>query len=148
MFGRSQVLEGKYTIVQDCYNANPDSMEKSIEFVSSVNDERKKVFVLGDMLELGEDSVKEHEKAGELALHSSADMVIFAGDEMNAAFEKIKASVSGKEIFHYAGRSDESMKEIAEKISSSVPEKSIVLIKGSRGMGLERITKILEGGEL
>lgn len=148
MFGRSQVLEGKYTIVQDCYNANPDSMEKSIEFVSSVNDERKKVFVLGDMLELGEDSVKEHEKAGELALHSSADMVIFAGDEMKAAFEKIRASVSGKEIFHYAGRSDDSMKEIAEKISSSVPEKSIVLIKGSRGMGLERITKILEGGEL
>ncbi|MCI5830358.1 MAG: UDP-N-acetylmuramoyl-tripeptide--D-alanyl-D-alanine ligase [Treponema sp.] len=146
MFGRSQVLEGKYTIVQDCYNANPDSMEKSIEFVSSVNDGRKKVFVLGDMLELGQNSAREHEKAGELAANSSADVLIFAGDEMKAAFEKIKDSAAGKEVFYFNGKSDDTMKAIAEKIKSAVPEKSIVLIKGSRGMGLERITEILEGG--
>ncbi|MBQ0040311.1 MAG: UDP-N-acetylmuramoyl-tripeptide--D-alanyl-D-alanine ligase, partial [Treponema sp.] len=145
MFGRSQVIEGKYTIVQDCYNANPDSMEKSIEFVSSVNDGRKKVFVLGDMLELGEDSSKEHAKAGKLAAESSADMVIFAGDEMKAAYDSCGGSA--EKFFHVPGRSDEAMKEIADKIASLVPEKSIVLIKGSRGMGLERITEILEGGE-
>ena len=87
-------------------------------------------------------------KAGELAASSSADVIIFAGDEMKVAYDKIRSSVSVKKVYHYAGRSDDSMKEIAEKISSSVPEKSIVLIKGSRGMGLERITKILEGGEL
>lgn len=148
MFGRSQVLEGKWTIIQDCYNANPDSMEKSIDFVSSVNDERLKVFVLGDMLELGEDSAKEHEKIGELVKKSTAGFILLIGNEMKAAYEKIKNDVTNKKIFYYENYSDEVINEIVELIKVNVPEKSIILIKGSRGIGLERITNILEGGEL
>ena len=147
MFGRSQVLEGKYTIVQDCYNANPDSMEKAIEFVSSVNDGRKKIFVLGDMLELGENSRLEHEKAGELAALSSADVAIFVGEEMKAAYEKFVSMGCKKDSFYAEGRSEDTMASVARKIESLVPEKSIVLVKGSRGMGMERIVGILEGGE-
>ena len=146
MFGRSQVIDGKYTYVQDCYNANPDSMEKAIEFLSSVSDGRKKIFVLGDMLELGDDSAKEHEKAGLLASESSADVVVFSGDEMRAAYDA--CSRAGKTCFYFEGRSDDSMKAIAAKVVECVPESSIVLVKGSRGMGLERVVKLLEGGEL
>ena len=146
MFGRSQVIDGKYTYVQDCYNANPDSMKKAIEFLSSVSDGRKKIFVLGDMLELGDDSAKEHEKAGLLASESSADVVVFSGDEMKAAYDA--CSRAGKTCFYFEGRSDDSMKAIAAKVVECVPESSIVFVKGSRGMGLERVVKLLEGGEL
>lgn len=148
MFGRSQVLKGRYTIVQDCYNANPDSMEKSIEFISSVavSGGKKKIFVLGDMLELGEESKSEHEKTGAMVSSSDADEIIFVGSEMKYAFEKAKDS-AGKKIILFESKDDETMKKIAAEIKSFAPEGSTVLIKGSRGIGLERVTELLTGGE-
>ncbi|MCR4790660.1 MAG: UDP-N-acetylmuramoyl-tripeptide--D-alanyl-D-alanine ligase, partial [Treponemataceae bacterium] len=62
LFGRNQIFEGNVTIVQDCYNANPDSMSASVDFFDSVKWEGKKVFVLGSMLELGDESEEEHKK--------------------------------------------------------------------------------------
>lgn len=140
MFGRSEVLHGKYTIVQDCYNANPDSMEKAIEFVGSVTGSAKKVFVLGDMLELGESSAKDHAAAGKLAAESNADLVIFVGDEMKAGYQAFGAGNAK----YFAGKSDETIAGVCEEIKSFANEGDIILIKASRGMGLERITAILE----
>lgn len=149
--GRSEILDGKnFFIMQDCYNANPDSMEKSIEFVSSVKKEAnaKKIFVLGDMLELGSDSKSAHEKTGLLAANSDADLVIFIGTEMKSAFEKAKNS-SEKNIIFIAGNSQDSMKKATSEIKKVLHGSlnSIIFIKGSRGMGLERISKILLGGD-
>lgn len=149
--GRSEILDGKnFFIMQDCYNANPDSMEKAIEFVGSVKKDAdaKKIFVLGDMLELGSDSKSAHEKTGLLAANSDADLVIFIGTEMKAAFEKTKNS-SVKNIIFIAGNSQGSMEKAALEIKKVLHGilNSIVFIKGSRGMGLERISKILLGGD-
>ena len=111
--GRSQIRKGKFTILEDCYNANPDSMEKAIELCAGVSSnvsagssvcaancenqkKCKKIFVLGDMLELGALSKAEHEKIGTLALKSCADFVVLVGDEMKAAFEKAKEILSEK----------------------------------------------------
>jgi len=144
MFGRSEVLHGKYTIVQDCYNANPDSMEKAIEFVSSVKGSEKHVLVLGDMLELGESSSKDHANAGRQAMESGADYICFIGDEMKAGFEEAQ-KVSGKAVLkYYAGKSDETIADAVNEIKEFAVPGDIILIKGSRGMGLERITKLLE----
>ena len=149
--GRSEILDGKnFFIMQDCYNANPDSMEKAIEFVGSVKKDAdaKKIFVLGDMLELGSDSKSAHEKTGLLAANSDADLVIFIGTEMKSAFEKAKNS-SEKNIIFIAGNSQGSMEKAALEIKKVLHGilNSIVFIKGSRGMGLERISKILLGGD-
>lgn len=151
MFGRSQVLHGKYTVLQDCYNANPDSMEKAIDFVSSVTSSCKKIFVLGDMLELGESSFKDHQAVGKQALSSSADMVIFIGKEMKAAFDAAESgnSTDGKsssKIFKYfEGHSDADIEKACSVIKDFAGEKDILLVKASRGMGLERIRENLEG---
>ena len=152
MFGRSQVLHGKYTIVQDCYNANPDSMEKAIDFVSSVTSSRKKIFVLGDMLELGDSSKADHEAAGIQALNSSADLLIFAGDEMKSAYEKVISdekfkSAENKTVKYFSGHSDETVQEICNAVTDFAQPGDIILIKASRGMGLERITEKLEGNK-
>ena len=105
--------------MQDCYNANPDSMEKAIEFIGSVKKEAgaKKIFVLGDMLELGSDSKSAHEKTGVLASNSDADLVIFIGTEMKSAFEKIKNS-SEKNIIFIAGNSQDAMENAALEIKN------------------------------
>ena len=147
MFGRSQVIEDKYTIVQDCYNANPDSMEKSIEFVSSVTSGEKKIFVLGDMLELGADSEKEHEKTGIMAAESSADKVFFVGTEMENAYKSACKKSSGDRFVYCSEKTDDALMTISLEIKKEFSEHSIVLIKASRGMGLERLTKFLCGAE-
>lgn len=154
MFGRSQVISGKYTIVQDCYNANPDSMEKSIDFVSSVTtkDGQKKIFILGDMLELGEESRKNHCDTGKQAAESSARMVIFVGDEMKYAMEAASMdekflNKGDKTLKYFSGKSEETIDKVVQEVKSFACEGDIILIKGSRGMGLERITERLGGVE-
>lgn len=138
MFGRSQVLHGRYTVVQDCYNANPDSMERAIEFISSVPCPQGKCLVLGDMLELGEASASEHRKTGLLAAGAGCSLVVFTGDEMQNAYNAALESHCKCELAYFAGKSDSVMEQAAEKVCSSMGEGAVVLVKGSRGMGLER----------
>jgi len=67
MFGRSEIRKGKITVLQDYYNANPDSMGAAIEFFATIPSDNRKILVLGSMLELGEESVRAHEKIGLMA---------------------------------------------------------------------------------
>ena len=143
-FGRSEVLHGKYTVVQDCYNANPDSMEKAIELISSLEIREKKVFVLGDMLELGDASCEAHTKTGELCSHSGADAFYFVGAEMKAAYDKLLSDNPSAFAKYYPESSDESIRQIAQDIQKTMPDSTCVLIKGSRGMRLERLTPLLQ----
>ena len=145
MFGRSQVIKGKYTVVQDCYNANPDSMEKSIDFISSVTCRpgQKKILVLGDMLELGESSADEHRKAGLQAAGAGASMVVFVGHEMKNALDSFREKNSSAVSLHFEGHSDSDIESAVDEIRKNAGEGDIVLIKASRGMGLERVTERL-----
>lgn len=144
LFGRSEVLYGKYTVVQDCYNANPDSMEKAVEFCSSVTVKGDRVYILGDMLELGEDSKEAHHATGVLAAHGKAKLLVFVGDEMAEAAKAAIKEDCGAVVVQIRGRGDESMKKAVEAVHAFAHEGDLVLIKGSRGMGLERITALLE----
>lgn len=141
MFGRSEVLKGKFTVIQDCYNANPDSMEKAIDFVSSVSCENGKILVLADMLELGKESKAEHEKTGLQAASSGCNIIIFAGNEMKYAYESAVKSGCKKKIFYVEGNSSSSIEKIVSLVTENGCENDIILVKGSRGMGLERFVK-------
>lgn len=145
MFGRSQVVKGKYTIVQDCYNANPDSMEKAVEFISSITSPNKKILVLGDMLELGDASVQEHRKIGLAASESGAALVVFIGQEMENGYEALVEKNPNLVAVFVSGKTDESIEKAVEEICSVAEAGDIILIKASRGMGLERITEKLQG---
>ena len=157
--GRSTIKKGKFTVLEDCYNANPDSMEKALDLCADTKIEGKKIYVLGDMLELGEESEKEHAKIGEKALYSDADMIIFFGFEMNYAFEKAveiaqkKESLTDEKISSvrliYIGNKDEAaINDTAKEINEFAEAGDLILLKGSRGMGLERILPpIGMGGE-
>jgi len=121
----------------DCYNANPESMRNAIEVATSARREGGSVVVvLGDMLELGELSVIEHESLGAELVRSGVDSVLSYGKEIRLTGDKFK--VSGKEVFHY-----ENHKGIAEWLMAHVTEKDVILIKGSRGMMLEKVLELL-----
>ena len=143
IFGRNQIIEGKYTLIQDCYNANPDSMGASIEFFDSVKWDNKKIFVLGSMLELGWESESEHEKIVSLAENSSADFIVFFGKEMAEAAKKLD-SENAKIPYLVSESTDENaVSFVAEELEKHLLPGDLVLFKGSRGMALERISKKL-----
>lgn len=141
-------------IFKDCYNANPDSMSKAISFCASargiVSDDAtvstKKIFVLGDMYELGNDSENAHKKVGDEVADASPDLTVFAGEEMRLAFDE--AALRGyKNGFFVQGADEDAMSKIADLILKNVANGDAVLLKGSRGMRLERVIEFLIAGE-
>ncbi|NQV78762.1 MAG: UDP-N-acetylmuramoyl-tripeptide--D-alanyl-D-alanine ligase [Lutibacter sp.] len=123
---RSQILEkGTSKIILDAYNANPSSMQAALENFSQLKDLNKIVF-LGDMFELGNDSKKEHQKIADLATSFNFSKVYLIG--------KAFSTTPVKNAFVYD--SFEAFKTSTENLNIS---NSTILIKGSRGMALERI---------
>ncbi len=122
------------TLLLDCYNANPSSMELSIDnFARESFPERKsKIMILGDMLELGEWSHEEHRRVIEQTLRSDAQRIILVGKNFSdAALDDPRI-----ELF-------ESRKTLESELSNHPITDCAILIKGSRGIGLESLCALL-----
>ncbi len=138
LFGRSQILEGNPTIIQDCYNGSFESMSASLDFFLSLQWSGKKVAVLGDMLELGENSSSIHEKILNRILESSVEMVIFVGECFSNEYNKNK-NIAGKKVFYTAKIDDDSITQLCEEVKAELLSNDCILVKGSRGIKLERV---------
>jgi UDP-N-acetylmuramoyl-tripeptide--D-alanyl-D-alanine ligase len=140
LFGRLEILNGeRTTVIRDCYNANPESTAKSVEFCDSLEWPGRKIYVIADMLELGDSSVSEHEKLGFLLSVSGAKKVFLFGNEIKAALSGLEDN--GKPVFY-----SNDIGELTNEINSYVNKGDLVLLKGSRGCALERLTEMLTGG--
>lgn len=129
---RSQVVKTKTnTLILDAYNANPGSMKASVENFAEMKAETKTV-ILGDMLELGVSSQEEHEAIGQLVYDKGFNSAFFCGKEMRNAARKCIGSM----YF-------EKKEELAEYLKANPIKDSTVLIKASRGMGLETLVELL-----
>lgn len=135
----------KISLIKDCYNANPDSMRCALEFVGGVKGVCQKVYVLGDMLELGEESKKAHEEVGEEVFKTKPDYAIFVGNEMKAAYEKV-TDLGFTKALSVPEKDDVNISKIASFLLEHLLENSLLILKGSRGMALERIVPLIEGG--
>ena len=125
---RSQVVEknGK-TLVLDTYNANPSSMALSLNNFSQFTG--SKTVIIGDMLELGEESITEHQKIWELAQSLNLDEIITVGS-----------------IFKQVNPSEKSFKntdELIEYLKQNPLKNKNILLKGSRGIALEKVIEFL-----
>ncbi|MDR0321141.1 MAG: UDP-N-acetylmuramoyl-tripeptide--D-alanyl-D-alanine ligase [Treponema sp.] len=139
LFGRLEILNGRTTVVRDCYNANPESTAKSIEFCDLLEWPGRKVYVIADMLELGDNSVSEHEKLGFLLSVSMAKKVFLFGKEIKASVMQLEDN--GKNFFH-----TDDINELSSALDGYVHTGDLVLLKGSRSCALERLTGMLTGG--
>ena len=142
-------LNGKnVTVLKDFYNANLDSMEKVIEFAGSLKNTGKIIFVLADMKELGEKSKEAHTKIGNLIAQKKAGFVFFVGEEMKAAYEVIQNE--HKDYLNNSAyrESIDSFEEIAGAINEMVEEKSVIVLKGSHSMQLEKLLPLIKKGGL
>ncbi|MDR1930705.1 MAG: UDP-N-acetylmuramoyl-tripeptide--D-alanyl-D-alanine ligase [Treponema sp.] len=142
LFGRSEILRGKTTVIRDCYNANPDSAAQALDFCDGADWPGRRVYIMGSMLELGAHSASAHGGLGERLLRSRGDMIFLYGKETAPARDVLKA---GKRLFFYT----EAMDELERAVSAYVRSGDLVLLKGSRGCALEGLTDtvlIKEGG--
>jgi UDP-N-acetylmuramoyl-tripeptide--D-alanyl-D-alanine ligase len=136
LFGRGEILRGRATVIQDCYNSNPESAAQALEFCESLDWPGRRVYIMGEMLELGEDSRRAHEDMGRLLRNSKADMVFLYGNETEPSAEILK---NGTVCFMHTCDMD----ELSRVLDSYVQNGDLVLLKGSRGCALERLCAVL-----
>jgi len=131
---RSQIKRtNTNTLICDYYNANPSSMFVAIENIGKLKADRK-VLILGDMFELGDESAAEHEAVIRKALDTDVDERIFIGKDFLGQKWKIK---SKKNITFHA-----TVEDAITGLKYHPIKNSTVLIKGSRGMALERLVDL------
>jgi len=130
---RSQIIEiGKTTLFMDAYNANPTSMMAALESFNKFP-ANNKVAILGDMFELGTTSEKEHQDLVDYLENLNFSRVFLVGTN----FKKAKTNSSKIQQF-------EKFPELEEAIESTDFQNTQVLIKGSRGMALERLLDVFK----
>ncbi|TAE30357.1 MAG: UDP-N-acetylmuramoyl-tripeptide--D-alanyl-D-alanine ligase [Candidatus Kapaibacterium sp.] len=130
------------TLLNDCYNANPTSMDAALTTLRTLpkaHAKQRKIAVLGDMRELGNSAREEHLRCvKELYTASWLDVVILLGEEMRIAFDTMnQASVRSSVQFA------EDIAACVTALHAVMQEGDIVLIKGSRGMKLEQVIERL-----
>ena len=132
---RQKVVDSKgVTVIEDCYNANPDSMKAALAMFREYPCKRR-FALLGDMLELGELSREAHEELGRLAAESGLYCLITYGEQ--AKRTAVVAAAKGVETLHA-----DSYREAADALLDRVQPGDAVLVKASHGMALEKVLDI------
>ncbi len=137
------VRYGGFTVIEDCYNASPDSMKAALGTLKTLKAEAggASIAVLADMLELGDYSQTAHEAVGSLVAQTDADVLIAYGTE--AVHMARTAQRDGVRTVYYF--SDKG--EAAQKLIDTAKPGDTILFKGSRGMRLEEIIESFYGKE-
>ena len=126
-----------FRIISDCYNANPSSTKMALQTLGNMKVEGLRIAVLGDMLELGKESGNLHKQIGAMVPEMNFDMLIAVGNEAKKYVEGAK-SRGMKNVFHF-----DTVDDAVTCLSQSVAEGDVVLVKGSRGMHMERVVDAL-----
>jgi len=127
---------GGITIMADCYNANPESMRAALAAFRSLPDKQRRCLILGDMLELGEESERYHVGLASSLATEVCDQIILVGPQMKVAARQLN------NVLHF-----DSAGEAAEYAKGYLKSGDLVLVKASRGIGLEAVIDAIKKRE-
>jgi UDP-N-acetylmuramoyl-tripeptide--D-alanyl-D-alanine ligase len=133
--GRGRVLGKSPVVIDDSYNASPEAVRAAVRSARSIEPKRRHILVLADMLELGGDAAALHEEVLREVVdgHDDSEQLILFGPHMSAAARRLGLEVPAVEDaaggFH----------QLSEVVCNHLLPADVVLLKGSRGMGLERL---------
>lgn len=131
---RSQfVKKGSNSILMDAYNANPSSMSAAITYFNDLKSDKKMV-ILGDMFELGEDAVEEHEAIGKLLAECNFGKILLVGSLIESALKKLPLM----KVLYFPDKFG-----LHTWLQDHPQTNTQILVKGSRGMGLESVLPFL-----
>ncbi|MFL0556580.1 MULTISPECIES: UDP-N-acetylmuramoyl-tripeptide--D-alanyl-D-alanine ligase [Paenibacillus] len=142
---RIEVITGQsgITILNDAYNASPTSMKAALGVLEHMKGHRKKIAVLGDMLELGDSEADYHREIGEMLTPGTVDLLFTCGPLSRHIAEGAKKQLDPNCIHAYTDKS-----ELIRKLVSLLHPQDIVLVKASRGMKLEEVVEAIKTSEL
>jgi UDP-N-acetylmuramoyl-tripeptide--D-alanyl-D-alanine ligase len=140
--GEVKRLASGVTVLDDAYNANPLAVRRALDVIASEPHARRRVAVLGEMLELGPESVRLHEECGRAAVRSKVDVLVTVGKESARALGEaaVAAGLARDAVTHFADST-----AAADAVAALVRPGDVVLVKGSRGVRLERVVERLHG---
>lgn len=132
------------TFAEDCYNASPDSMKAALDTFKNMAVQGKKIAVLGDMLELGDDTVNLHTNVGRWVKENEINMLFASGPlAENYAKGALSAGMPPQNVFYFKNK-----EELTKKLMETVKKGDALWFKASRGMEFETIIDALyERGE-
>jgi len=136
--GRMNLIPGvkRSFILDDTYNASPRSMLAALEVLHTLPGGRK-IAVLGDMLELGEDLERGHKEVAEKVFAAKADLFFAIGKRMEIAMHHlISLGYPTDKIFYFSD-----LEMMGKKLQDEMEEGDVILVKGSQGMRLEKIVE-------
>lgn len=120
------------TFIEDCYNASPDSQAAAMSVLGET-DCKRKIAVVGDMLELGDYSEKAHRLVGKYAFDNGVDILVTCGERAKWSAEEAE-KLGVKEIYSFTNHED-----VTDFLANTVKEDDCILFKASRAMKLEEI---------
>ncbi len=131
-------LDSGVVVINDCYNANPESFEAAMQTLKNLPAKGKKYVVAGDMFELGDRSKTEHTALGNVMASYNFNGYYFTGEAMKNAFKKLKSTKPKASAIHLESKAD-----IAMILGAVLSKGDVILLKGSRGMKMEQILDLL-----
>ena len=140
--GRSNVIRTEsFTIIDDCYNANPVSMKAAIDLLAQLAQSRR-VAIMGDMFELGERERELHREVGEYAADNNLDAIICVGDLSKDMADGARAAAYSESSVYHFGNKEELLAQLKELLRVG----DTVLVKASHGMHFEELIPVIENG--
>ena len=138
--GRLRLLKGmrQTLIIDDTYNSSPLAAEKALQALAEFSGAGKKIAVLGDMLELGEESAKYHRRIGQLFVELNLDKLVCFGKESCLSCREAEKKGGKNNCLSFSNQ-----EELIKYLKKILAPKDIVLIKGSQGMRMEKVVKAL-----
>ncbi|GLV12564.1 UDP-N-acetylmuramoyl-tripeptide--D-alanyl-D-alanine ligase [Alicyclobacillus hesperidum] len=136
--GRLRILKGtRLTVIDDCYNASPSSMQASLEVLQHIAPPGQRVAILGDMYELGDHAESGHKEVGEAVGRLGVDRLLAVG-KMARWMAEAATAAGVPHVLHIP-----TVEGALSALPSFLPEEATVLVKASRGMQLERMVAVL-----
>ncbi|HQP10850.1 MAG TPA: UDP-N-acetylmuramoyl-tripeptide--D-alanyl-D-alanine ligase [Candidatus Omnitrophota bacterium] len=138
--GRQEIRKmGQMWLINDTYNANPVSFKSAIKTLDALHVRGRKIIVCADMLELGPQSRKLHESIGREIAQSTANVVVTMGRQARYIAQALRRLSS-----HVIARHSSDLKDVERQLNRICRPGDAILVKGSRGMHMERVVAYLE----
>ena len=126
-----------FILINDTYNANPESMEMSLQLLSKIHRYEKRIAILGDMFELGKESKVLHERLSSVIVRNKINSVYTIGNMMKHLYSNLKSKRI--DSIHFKDR--DSLNNFLRKSNF---KNTVVLVKGSRGMKMEEFVQTIK----
>ena len=133
--GKVLLLGRQVHVLDDSYNANPDSLAATLDAFSEMKEKGRGIVILGDMLELGAASAQAHEEAGRRIGEMGLDHLFVIGKEAHHLAAGAEAAGMARARIHAAGSQGEMLDELGKRVR----EGDWILVKGSRRMQMEKV---------